>query len=146
MADRAHTTRRAFLKSAPLAAVAVSAPAMAIAIHETPEEKVRRLSDELSNALTDYDGGRWYAMIYPPESHPYPKGLGIINLDETQERKVHRLFLNLQYEMSLLPGRMGDGMRQVRLDPEGRSYARYMPQNGPNDTELLFAVMRPINT
>jgi len=65
MADHANTTRRSFLKSAPLTAVAASMiPAVVTANPESAKDKVNRLAGELAQALDEFDNGRWYAKVF----------------------------------------------------------------------------------
>lgn len=65
MADHANTTRRSFLKSAPLAAAAITMPVVALAQIESAKDKVNRLAGELAHALDEFDNGRWHAKVFP---------------------------------------------------------------------------------
>jgi hypothetical protein len=80
MAESAHSTRRAFLKSAPIAATALLVPAAAEALEETPVDKVNRLAEELSHALNEYADGRMHAMVYPSEQRSWPVALVVTDL------------------------------------------------------------------
>jgi len=61
MNDHASTTRRAFLKSAPIAAASIAIPAAALAVEpeETPVEKRDRLLNELQSVLSGITGTEW---------------------------------------------------------------------------------------
>lgn len=57
---------------------------------EHPWETVRRLANELSEALNDADEGRWFAKIYPSddaEYHRFPIYFGDISADERWRRQ-----------------------------------------------------------
>jgi hypothetical protein len=69
------TTRRSFLKCAPLAAVAVSAPVMAVTIAEAGEAKIERMVQELRAALAAQSGTAWVVINV--------RGAGAITLADT---------------------------------------------------------------
>lgn len=138
MADSRHSTRRAFLKTAPLAAVAVATPAMAVAISETPMEKVNRLGWELAHALNDYSDGNMHAEIYPSAKTQFAVGFKY-DLLETQEEKVRRIARMLQFEMSKLPSTNGE---TFDLDYDGGALntprMRLGLKSGKEDTLIGF--------
>ena len=62
------TTRRRFLKTAPLAAVAVTVPAIAARDQsEQPMDRIFRLTREMSEAMNDFPmmGTVWAVTVYP---------------------------------------------------------------------------------
>jgi hypothetical protein len=64
-------TRRAFLKSAPLAAMAVSLPAVAVAVEtESPMDRCHTLGNELAAALSQWENGA-YSMEVFASNKPY---------------------------------------------------------------------------
>lgn len=74
------TTRREFLKAAPLAASAIAIPSVAAAAEESPLDKVNRLGWELSHALNDYWDGKMHAVIYPSDQRELAVGFIMTDL------------------------------------------------------------------
>ncbi len=89
MADSCHSTRRAFLKSAPLAAATISLPIAGYAdaaMAELPVQRVNRIAEELSHALNDYARGKMHAVVYPSnKGGQYSVGFVVTDLHITPE-------------------------------------------------------------
>jgi hypothetical protein len=75
-------SRRARLGALPAAAAAaaVEVPAQAVAVQESPVEKVNRLGWELAEALNEYADGRMHAVIFPSDQRTYAVGFVFTNL------------------------------------------------------------------
>jgi hypothetical protein len=65
MADRANSTRRDFLRALPATALALSAVALPAQAGEDAASKVDRLTQELSETLSDYCQGMFRAIVDP---------------------------------------------------------------------------------
>lgn len=73
-------SRRALLGGIACAAVPAAAGASEIQIagSEHPKARVRRLTEELSDALNFYENGRWGAKVYPSNVYSYPIIIDVI--------------------------------------------------------------------
>lgn len=73
MADAVSTTRRRNLKTLPAAGAAMAAPLASLALApEHPWEKANRLAAELAAALSEIDGGDWFAEIHAASRERHP--------------------------------------------------------------------------
>ena len=84
--SHALVSRRDLMRSGVAGTIgAVSAVAASPApVNELPMEAFERLSAELSEVLNSYLGGRFYAKIYPSESHEDPVWLTSIAVDRAR--------------------------------------------------------------
>lgn len=84
MAESAHSTRRAFLKSAAAASTLPIVGGAEVAMAQEEElavTKVNRLAAELSHALNEYADGRMHATIYPSEGRSFPIGFIVTEMN-----------------------------------------------------------------
>lgn len=85
MADTPSITRRAIVRAFPALTAAVSIPAAAMALPtEDINDKVRRLTEELSVALNEYADGKFHAVVYPSEATEY----GILYVHTASSQRI----------------------------------------------------------
>lgn len=78
---RTHISRRGLLQALPATAVAAALPetANAASLHQEGDpERIEQLATELSRALQEYDGGRWFATVHPADQSDAPVAFGHI--------------------------------------------------------------------
>ncbi|MGV3553099.1 hypothetical protein [Rhizobium sp.] len=98
-------TRRAMLGGLAASAVPGAAVAVPAVEPECPYERVRRLSSELSDAMNDYQNGKWQAIIMPSKYTEYSICFGVIHRHQHPETRLRMAIANAKEALRDLTGK-----------------------------------------